>query len=225
MTESRPDANQNQFRKPYLKKASQTANYVNTNMSSTQLPIITSVWSLNKKAVPFAKREPRPEKNPIQSSKPSLKKAPQTANYVNTTNMSSTQLPSSTAIESPQMIHLPVSSIVIPNIPPKPILRACTLDTGILLHWDLPRNIPVESFCQIYSFNVYACKEIPDLIVPDSLWGLVLSSCNTHLPMEYLVRPFVEPGIYYLYIKAVDILGREGIYSDTVSVNFQGLRT
>ncbi|GFY68997.1 neural-cadherin [Trichonephila inaurata madagascariensis] len=106
---------------------------------------------------------------------------------------------------------------------PKPSMKAFSTVYGIFLEIELPKFFPCDYYAKIHHYEIFGYKEQTDLVVPDSLWRKVDSISKTLLPGLFLLRDIVNPGVFFLYLAALDVLGQKIVLSDTVTVNFQGL--
>ena len=113
--------------------------------------------------------------------------------------------------------HLPNGQFSSPDgklPPPKPSLKLCRVDDGIVVSWNMAFFINKHSI--IHTYQIYAYQETAQTPSP-SLWKKVGDVMALPLPMACTLTHF-KGNKYHFAVRAMDMHGRVGHFSKPASM-------
>lgn len=100
------------------------------------------------------------------------------------------------------------------SLPPRPSLKISKVSSGIVLLWNMSL---FNSHAEIATYQLFAYQE-SNQAVTSSLWKKVGDVKALPLPMACTLTQFVEGHKYHFAVRAVDVHGRIGPFSDPSSI-------
>ncbi|XP_062598603.1 activating transcription factor 7-interacting protein 1-like isoform X2 [Saccostrea cucullata] len=113
----------------------------------------------------------------------------------------------------------PVTSVVTSGqkpLPPKPSLKISRVSQGIVLSWNMTLNETPHA--DIASYQLFAYQE-GNTPPSTALWKKVGDVKALPLPMACTLTQFQEGNKYHFAVRPVDVLGRNGHFSDPNSIH------
>ncbi|KFM68380.1 hypothetical protein X975_09299, partial [Stegodyphus mimosarum] len=101
--------------------------------------------------------------------------------------------------------------------PPKPRLKISAEKQGIILQWDMTLN---SNQAKISSYEIFGYQELKQMPITSSLWVKIGLVQAMSLPMACTLTQFQEGHTYHFSIRAVDVNGHCGAYSDPATIVF-----
>lgn len=166
---------------------------------------------------PANPRQPLPVTSAQQRPPPPLQYGAQGANRVANTSLT-TVAPPPLAPQHPAPLPS-ITSAVAPGqkpLPPKPSLKISRVSQGIVLSWNMTLNETPHA--DIASYQLFAYQE--GTSTPSTtLWKKVGDVKALPLPMACTLTQFQEGNKYHFAVRPVDVLGRNGHFSDPSSIH------
>lgn len=166
---------------------------------------------------PANPRQSLPVTSAQQRPPPPLQYGAQGANRVANTSLT-TVAPPPLAPQHPAPLPS-ITSTVAPGqkpLPPKPSLKISRVSQGIVLSWNMTLNETPHA--DIASYQLFAYQE--GTSTPSTtLWKKVGDVKALPLPMACTLTQFQEGNKYHFAVRPVDVLGRNGHFSDPSSIH------
>ncbi|XP_061174977.1 activating transcription factor 7-interacting protein 1-like [Saccostrea echinata] len=152
-----------------------------------------------------------------QRPPPPLQYGAQSTNRMANTSLS-TVAPPPLSAQHPAPLP-PVTSVVTSGqkpLPPKPSLKISRVSQGIVLSWNMTLNETPHA--DIASYQLFAYQE-GNTPPSTALWKKVGDVKALPLPMACTLTQFQEGNKYHFAVRPVDVLGRNGHFSDPNSIH------